>query len=355
MTLDLAIVGGGVLGCLAADEAARRHPEWTTAVLDSRAPGSGATSWSAAADFPLAATDGHRELVRASDDYWREAVGSPISRLVRRVPMIYVTARDRLAALEGRVVDRGLRPANRSELRRMAEILPDMVLVPDEVVVTHDEPGSVLPARAFVEALLTTGPAARTTEVHPGQHVLDIESADGVYRLRTPGVRWEARRVILAVGPWEAPAVNGRAVAAPPTRVKRVAALRSRLPVRVGDPLVYFLDDDLFVLPVARGVALISFYRDVWDVAPHGMDGSVDGSDLEEGLRALSARSRLAAEGVVGGQAFCDRYTEQRLPFVWTTGELPGLAAVLAGSGSGVRLGPGLARRAVHAVGREER
>ncbi|MEV4580454.1 FAD-dependent oxidoreductase [Nonomuraea jabiensis] len=157
---------------------------------------------------------------------------------------------------------------------------------------------------------------------------------------------WRARRVILATGPWPLPALPEPV----PTRIKRVAALKAELPVRPGDPIVFFPEDDLFFLPGTDGTAMISFDRGCWDQDPADVDGSLDDGDLRIGLAAVRARSTAAASAVIGGQAFCDRYTGDRLPYVWNSAGSPGLAAIMAGSGSGIRLAPGLAARAVSAV-----
>jgi glycine/D-amino acid oxidase-like deaminating enzyme len=140
-------------------------------------------------------------------------------------------------------------------------------------------------------------------------------------------------------------------LAEPPTaRRKRVAALHVPVPVGPDDPLVYFVDDDLFLLPLAHGSALASFYRDEWDTDPDSVDGRPSEGDLRAGAEVLRRRSRAAAEAVTGGRAFCDLYTEQRLPVVTRDPALPGLAAIRGGSGSGVRLAPALAEEALHAV-----
>ncbi|HEY7482842.1 MAG TPA: FAD-binding oxidoreductase [Streptosporangiaceae bacterium] len=349
MTADLAVVGGGVIGAFAAYEAARQRPDWRVLLLERSAIGAGATAWSAGVSFPLGATPGHRELARAAATAYAGLRDTPAGPFLRPVQMIYVLERGGLPGFRERVVDADLRPVTVAERRRVTEILPGLRIGPADEMVTHDGHGFAVQARPVAEALVAA--VADRAEIQLGQHVDAIEPGADGYRLRTAHGEWPARRVVLACGPWAPPVV--RTVPLPPApggRRKRIAALHARLPVDRGDPLVYFVDDDLFILPLAAGTALVSFYRDEWDTDPDTVDGRPSADDLRLGTAALARRSAVAAAAVVGGRAFCDLYTEHRLPVVTTDPALPGLAAIRGGSGSGVRLAPGLAVQAVRAV-----
>jgi glycine/D-amino acid oxidase-like deaminating enzyme len=348
-TADLAVVGGGVLGSFVAYTAAREHPDWRVLLLERTAIGAGATAWSAGVSFPLASTPEHRELVRASAVAYAELRDTPAGAFLRPVPMIYVTRRDRLEHLRGRVVDAPLRPVTAAELRRVREIFPDVALSADEEVVTHDGHGFAVQARPVAEALVAA--VAGQTEIQLGQHVRSVEPDGAGFRLTADRGTWSARRVVLTTGPWASPATGSEGLpAAAGARRKRIAALYARLPVSTTDPLVYFLDDDIFMLPYGNDAALVSFYRDEWDTDPDTCDGRADDDDLRAGIAALAGRSAAAAAAVTGGRAFCDLYTDNRLPVVTVCEATPGLAAIRGGSGSGVRLAPALAARALAMV-----
>lgn len=349
MTADLAIVGGGVIGCFTAHQALRLRPDWRVLLLERSAIGAGATAWSAGASFPLAATARHRELVRESASGYAALRGTAAGPFLRPVRMIYVIRRSGLDGLRGRIVDAAPRPVTVAERRRVEEILPDVRLADDDEMVTHDGHGFMVPARLVAEALVTA--VEGRVEIQLGQQVTAVELDGDGYRLVTERGQWAARRVVLACGPWEPPPARPVPLPdAPGARRKRIAALYARLPVRVGDPLVYFLDDDLFILPLAAGTALVSIYRDEWDPDPDGLDGRPSADDLRLGTAALARRSARAAAAVTGGRAFCDLYTEHRLPVVSSDPALPGLAAVRGCSGSGVRLAPALAAEALRTV-----
>ena len=359
---DLAVVGGGVIGSFVAHEALRQRPDWRVLLLERSTIGAGATGWSAGVSFPLAATPRHRDLVRGSAAGYAALRGTPAGHFLRPVPMIYVVSRPNRDAVLARLVDVVPRPLTAAERARVTEILPDLSLGTDDELLTHDGHGFAVRARPLAETLtgfsrppaLRAHPpwdAAERAEVQLGQRVTAIDGVGDGYRLVTSHSGFTARRVVLASGPWSTPTI--RPVPLPPapgSRRKRIAALHARLPVRPGDPLVYFVDDDLFILPLTSGAALVSFYREVWDTDPDVADGRPDAADLRAGTAALARRSAAAAAAVTGGRAFCDLYTDHRVPVVTTDPALPGLAAVRGGSGSGVRLAPALAAEAVAAV-----
>ncbi|MFD5146106.1 NAD(P)/FAD-dependent oxidoreductase [Streptomyces sp. NPDC058401] len=353
MSADLVVVGAGIIGAFVAHEASLRHPDWDILVLERGAVGGGTTAWSAGASFPIVPTTAHRELVRQSKERFATLEDTAAGAFQRPVPMIYLTHRDRIASFQARLAV-PLRGLDKAERERLDELFPDLRVGADERFVTHDGDGSVVQARPMAEAVLTAAMARGSVRVQTCQRVGAVSRLADGYQVTTDHAEWHARKAVLAVGPWDLPTVD----AAPEwgllggegARRKRVAALHSTLPVRRGDPLVYFLDDDLFVLPLADGAALVSFRSETWDLSPGQVDGSADEDDLRDGTAALAARSAVAAASVVGGRAFCDLYTHDRLPLVRVSPAAPGLAAVVGGSGSGVRLSPGLAAQALDAI-----
>jgi glycine/D-amino acid oxidase-like deaminating enzyme len=349
VTADLAVIGGGVLGCFTAHVAARSNPEWRVVLLERRWVAAGATGWSAGVSFPLAATPEHGDLVRESAAGYAELDEAFARRCIRPVPMVYVVRRDHEPAFRLRVVGAKLRPLMPQESARVARMLPDMRLAADEVLLTHDGHGFVIDAPALANALVSAG--GRAVDVRPGVTVEAVHREGDGYRVLTDTTALRARRVVVACGPWTPPAGHPVPLPdAPAARRKRVAALHVAVPTGPGDPLVYFVEDDLFILPLTDGAALASFYRDEWDTDPDSLDGHSNTDDLRSGADVLGRRSAAAAGAVTGGRAFCDLYTERRLPVVLRDPALPALATIRGGSGSGVRLAPALAARALRAV-----
>ncbi len=354
MMADLIVVGAGIVGAFIAHEARRLRPDWNILVLERHTPGSGATAWSAGADFPIAVTQAHAPLIAVSRERYASLASTAAGIFIRNVPMIYVVQRDRLETFRSQITV-PLRLATKDERARVSAMLPGLTLKSGEEFVTHTQHGAIVQARSLAEALLSSQVMQGRTTVETGRRVDDIERIGDRYVLRANGYEWQARKVALAVGPWDLPSsLSSNLCPIDGLRCKRVAALQTRLPVDSGDPLVYFVDDDLFVLPHAKGQALVSFRRNSWDANPDTLDGRADEQDICEGVRALASRNAQAARDCIGGHAFCDLYTPNRLPVVRTSPALPGVAAVQGGSGSGVRLAPGLAIQTLRATIRQD-
>jgi D-arginine dehydrogenase len=330
--VDLAVVGGGIIGCFAAHLGAR---DGRVALFDRGELGAGATRWSAGVSFPLAATDAHRELVRVSAEHYGPLLGSPF---VRPVSMVHVVSDP--AAFATRVVG-ALRPVTGAERDRVHRMLPDVRIGPDEHLLTHDGHGFAVDAAGLARQLADD----EAVTAHTGHEVTAVHPDGAGHRLVAGGTEWSARRVVVATGPWPVP----RSLPDPrPVRTKRVASLLADLPTGQDDPLVHFVDDDLFFLPRPGGPTVVSFYREMWDVDPDALTGLPDADDLRAGTEAIRRRSPAAADAVTGGRVFCDGYAPDRLPLVTRLAE--GVVSVRGGSGSGVRLAPALAAAALRAI-----
>lgn len=351
MTVDLIVVGSGIVGAFIAHEARRLNPNWRIRVLEQHAsPASGATGWSVGADFPIAATRAHLPLIAASRERYAALAHTPSGVYMRNIPMFYAVQRDQLSTFRSQMTV-PLRIATKDERARVGAMLPGVVLKSGEEFVTHSEQGVIIDARLLTQSLLSSEREQGKTTVETGCHVDGIHQIGDKYLVSAKGREWRAANVALAVGPWDLPgSLSSYLYPVAELRCKRVAALHTRLPIDLGDPLVYFIDDDLFVLPHAKGQALVSFRRNAWDVKPDLLDGHTNEDDIREGLRALAARSPQAARNCSSGQAFCDLYAPNRLPIIRTSPMLPGIVAVQGGSGSGVRLAPGLALQALAAL-----
>jgi glycine/D-amino acid oxidase-like deaminating enzyme len=241
--------------------------------------------------------------------------------------------------------------AGAAELARLRAAYPGLVVRRHEVVLRSEgvwAGGAEATARALAARLNRSGASA----CWDGVRVDDVQpDGDGLVVLTQTGDRLRARHVVLATGPWLAEDAGTRR-AGWRLRVKKVAALHlARRPVP-GDPVVVFCDEDAFLLPLPeRGLTLFSFHCRTWDVRP-GTGLAIERDELDAARADLAARSRDLAAAVAGGRASCDGYLPERLPAAAQDPARPGVVLVGGCSGSGFRLAPALAERALDGLDR---
>jgi glycine/D-amino acid oxidase-like deaminating enzyme len=330
---DLAVVGGGIIGATVAFEAHARHPDWALAVVDP-APACGATCWSLGVSFPLAPTTGHRAMVRESLAWHAAWSGTPTPRQSLRMLFVVGSARRRtfLSAVDGAAFG----PAPR-ELIEEAREAWSLQLGDDDEVLMGDDRVFRIDAPALARQLIV---AAEAVTIESRVDALTVEE-DASSLALDDGLSVAARRVVVATGSWY-PSGLGKQLGVPSgVVVKRVSALECDVR-RADAPAVYFVDDDLMIVPDDRGGrTLVSFYRRAWSDDPDVLTGALSSADAAEGTAALLRRSPSLAAAVVGGRSFCDAYAPERLPICMSAG--PDVVAIVGGSGSGVRLAPALA------------
>lgn len=336
-TVDLAIVGGGVIGALVAHEALAALPDATIAVVERGLIGQGASSRSAGVHFPRGATERVRSMSGYSHRAW-EGLAGELGLPIRAVDATVVATGD-------------------------ADVISTTYLR------LGDETAPADPARGWAAA-----PGARAWTLH-GCHYADVQAVAGrvLARLRDRVTVLEgtevtelscggehlltlgqgrgllARRVVLAPGPWIAHPAWADLVAPLGLRVKKVVAMHLESSPAPGDPLTIFHDEDAFLLPLhERGHFLFSYTCDRWDVAPDDAGLVLERSDLDDARAVLGRFAPGLTARCNSGRVFCDAYSPHREPVV---AELrPGLVFAGAANGSGYRLAPAIAAETVAAL-----
>ncbi|MFE5818120.1 NAD(P)/FAD-dependent oxidoreductase [Streptomyces sp. NPDC056479] len=336
--VDLAIVGGGVIGALIAHEAVAAFPDARVAVLERGLIGQGASSRSAGVHFPRGATARVRSMSEHSHHVWGR-LATELDLPIREV--------------DATVVSTGDADALSTTYLRLG-----------------DETAPADPARGW-----SAPPGGRAWTLH-GCHYADVQgvagrvlaslrdqvtvlegtevtelSSDGAYHRLTLGQGGEllARRVVLAPGPWLAHPAWADLVAPLGLRVKKVVAAHLESAPAPDDPLTIFQDEDAFLLPLhGRGHFLFSYTCDRWDVAPDDVELALERSDLDDARAVLGRFAPDLAARCNSGRVFCDAYSPSREPVV---AELrPGLVFAGAANGSGYRLAPAIAAETVAAL-----
>jgi glycine/D-amino acid oxidase-like deaminating enzyme len=332
--VDVAVVGGGIIGCLIARELVTRTPGTSVAVLDRDIVGSGASRRSAGLHLPRGSTRRVRDMADASQDYYERLKSHDLALPIYPLDMS-VLAQD---------LD-GMRQAylGRAHLTRVREVPGNLVAVPDGTGVWNGEGCHYADVGALVVAL--TGELRSRVRFREGVAVTAIEPGDYevVLRLGT-GESLRAATVVLAPGPWvHAPA--WRSLVKPlGVRVKLVVALHiDQVPTEL-DRLIVFQDVDAFLLPILhRGHWLFSYTSLQWDVRPDALTDGLSSASLAEGREVLEAYAPELAELATAGRAFCDAYSPGREPIVRALDDQARIVFAGAANGSGYRLAPAIA------------
>ncbi|AZM55267.1 FAD-binding oxidoreductase [Streptomyces sp. WAC 01529] len=337
-TVDLAIVGGGVIGALIAHEAVAAHPGATVAVLERGLIGQGASSRSAGVHFPRGATARVRSMTDHSHRVWERLAGE-LGLPIREVGATVVATGDADGV--------------RATYLRLG----------DETSPADPDRGLTAPAGARAWALHgchyadVQGVAGRVlarlrdqVTVLEGTEVTEVAADGDGHRLTFGhGGQLFARRVVLAPGPWIAHPAWADLVAPLGLRVKKIVAAHVASSPGPDAPLTVFHDEDAFLLPLhERGHYLFSYTCDRWDVSPDDVGLVLERSDLDDARAVLGRFAPGLVDRCDSGRVFCDAYSPRREPVV---AELrPGLVLAGAAGGSGYRLAPAIAAETVAAL-----
>lgn len=330
--VDIAIVGGGIIGAVLAREAAAAFPAADIAVLERGLLGRGATGRSAGVHFPRGATDRVRSMTEHSHAYWRRA-SAELDLPLCRVDATVVAGPER--AEEVRAAYLRLGPEREAP-------------APPGARQWHLDGCHYADVEGVTRAILTAlrGPVT----VWEGVEVTGIEErGDGWCLALGQGETLRAGRVVLAPGPWIGHPAWADVLAPLGLRVKKIVAAHLESPVGADEAMTVFHDVDAFVLPLRhRGHFLFSYTCDEWDVDPDTVAPALSPDDLGQARTVLGRYAPDLMARCNSGRVFCDAYSPRREPVV---AELrPGLVFAGAAGGSGYRLAPAIAAEAVDAL-----
>ena len=333
MTIDLAIVGGGIAGHMVAAQVAMAVPRAGIVLIERDLPGAGASARSAGAHFPLGYTDATRAMSRESQRFY-ETAQAPVLPF-RMLPMRVHCARDRADWARGLFTEG-------ADLRAAENALPG--LASWNVTGAHQADVSTV-----VETLRRALPE-RVTALNGIQVVALTEQAGGVQIAMSDGQFIQAGRVVLAPGPW-ALAPEFAALTEPlGLRIKKVVAFEVAEQDR--ESLDLFLEEDAFLMPHPTGSGtLFSYTSPTWDADPATVGCGATAGD-RAAAKAVLARVAPHLQGSLrGARVFCDTYSPDRIPVVRTVGRSGRIVFTGGANGSGYRLAPAMAARTLEQLG----
>jgi D-arginine dehydrogenase len=332
----LAVVGAGIIGCLAARELASRFPATPVTVLDRDGAGTGASRRSAGLHLLRGHSDRTKRMSAYSHAYYADLRRSHPGLPIHPVGATVVTA-------AGGGIDRYLPAAAPVPA---AAVPGEAVVLPPDATAWHIAGSHYCDVYRLTEALATQL-RPRTTFLEGVAVTGLVPGRDGVTVRCGTGAGLEVDGVILAPGPWLAAPAWRDLVAPLGLRVKRVIALHIGRQPGLADGVVLFDSDDAFLLPLAdRGRWLFSYSSREWDVDPDGPVTGLTAADMDAARDCLRRYSPALADACHGGQVFCDAYSPDREPVVQPLDPAGRIVFAGAASGSGYRLGPAIAAEA---------
>ncbi|UQX04189.1 FAD-dependent oxidoreductase [Streptomyces sp. RerS4] len=352
---DLAVVGAGVVGALAAYYAVRRDPGRRVAVITHAGRGTGATRLSAGFDTPTGHNPAQRALAARSTALFDELAAGLGDAGRAPVDVRWLVARENTAALDATMADGGrTRPVTGEQRALLDRTFPGLAHGGDEVLLATD-PMTVGQPQWLTDRLLGEVLGRPDTTLLEGFRVTQVRRTGGRAELvAADGSRITADKVVLAPGPWVLDGPVAAAARERGARVKKVVAFHIMTPPPPDAMALVLEDADAFLLPHRPGGHWIfSITSPDWDRGPDE-PLAIDARDREL-ARALLARYVPGfLPHLLGGRVFSDCFTPGHLPIVDTVGD-DDVVMAIGGSGSGYRLAPAMAEDALNLLDRRTR
>lgn len=345
---DLVVIGGGIIGSMAAYLARQKNPHWKILLVDRSLVGDGATKYSAGLDIPYGFNETQKEYSRLSTAIYRQLSKDIPELPIHELPLFGIVARTRAEAVSAGFTTGNIRIATTSEALQLYESYPDLAISDDQVLLTGCVATYGFPA--ITTSLIVNRLRQRQhVECWEGVEIRSVDMlADGLRLTTADGRTLAARRVIAATGPWLPDELTRASAVEAGVRIKKVAALHIDRSPSLRDPLLMFFDEDAFLLPVGqRRQWIFSFTSREWDCPPEVSRLRVSNEDRQLALSILNRYCPSFVSDCHGGRVFCDAYTPERVPLV---AEVPGATDFVvagAGCGSGYRLAPAVALKAL--------
>jgi glycine/D-amino acid oxidase-like deaminating enzyme len=341
-SVDIAVIGGGIVGAVVARAAAAEFPDAGIAVLERGLVGQGASGRSAGVHFPRGASERVRSMTGYSHHYWR-AAAIELDLPIRPLDATVVASVRTAGAVRTGYLDLGAETAAADPAAHGWTVPPGAL--------AWTLPGCHYADVGAVAARILSALRGRVT-VWEGSEVVAIEPTGGGARIVLGhGAELWVRSVVLCPGPWLPHPAWAELVAPLGLRIKKIVAAHVDSAPAADRPLAIFHDEDAFLLPVHhRGHLLFSYTCDTWDVHPDTVEAGLSPADLDGARAVLERYSPELAGRCRSGRVFCDAYSRQREPVV--TELSPGLVFAGAASGSGYRLAPAIAAEAVACLDR---
>ncbi|MEU9304489.1 FAD-binding oxidoreductase [Streptomyces sp. NPDC048269] len=345
---DLAVLGAGAVGALAAYYAVQRDPGRRVAVITHAGRGTGATRLSAGFDTPTGHNPAQRALAARSTALFDELAAGLGDAGRAPVDVRWLVARENTAALDATMADGGhTRPVTGEQRALLDRTFPGLAHGGHEVLLAT-APMTAGQPQWLTDRLLDEVLGRPDNTLLEGFRVTEVRRTGGrVELVAADGSRITAAKAVLAPGPWVLDGPVAAAARERGARVKKVVAFHIMTPPPPGAPALVLEDADAFLLPHRPGGHWIfSITSPDWDRGPDE-PLAIDARDRELARALLARHVPGFLPHLLGGRVFSDCFTPGHLPVVDTVGG-DDVVMAIGGSGSGYRLAPAMAEDALN-------
>ena len=345
---DLVVVGAGIIGAMTVYLARRERADWNILLLDRSFVGDGSTRYSLGLDIPYGHSPEQKKLSLTSTRLFRELQTIIPDLPLHPLPLYGVVSEARADAVIGGFTQDTIHHADSHEEQALRRSYPDLRLSESEVLLAGCE-GVYTSPQIIASRLVEWSIKSGMVECWEGVEVQEVQAfSDSFMVATTDGRRVETRRVLMATGPWLSQGPVADFAASAGVRIKKTAALHISLSPTPDAPLLFFFDEDAFLLPQhEKGEWLFSFTSQEWDVAPEISRLKISRADRDLALSILHRYCPSLAAHCHAGRVFCDAYSPDRVPIVRQISGVQNYIMAGACSGAGYRLAPAIALEAL--------
>lgn len=340
--IDLAIIGGGIIGLMTAFFARKKFPDWSIIVLDKAMLGQKTTAFSAYLDLPYGTTEYKRKLTDSSRKLFQEEIYPELEGIQRETKTIYGCSSE--ASLH-KITPNITEACYPSEFSSIKMLWPEWVSNMSNQIILDGLKADYLLASPV--SSLTDYLVKKEVAFYEGCSILSVEHlAEGFDIFPNVFPAFHAKRVVECTGPtmYKESLLKGSSPI--DARIKKVVALHLNIAPKKSDSSIYFFDDDAFLIPhYSRKRWLFSYRCQDWDIAMTPKSLQLDHHNLKSASQVLEKYAPNMSRYLFGARVYCDLYTASGDPIIEELQE--NYVRIGALGGSGYRLSPALAQEVI--------
>jgi D-arginine dehydrogenase len=344
---DCIIIGAGIIGTTIAHYLSRKTPDWQIAILDRSLIGGGASNYSAGLHIPYGICSEIQKLSKESEKEYnilQHSVDLPLYN----IPLVGIVSKNKYNEQCSRLNHKPTKKVLKKDF--LPKKIGSVNLSIRETIFQVDG-CHYANVYGFISHIIRNLRINTKVKVWEAINITNISDDNKLISITFQDGRViQSKYIVLAPGPWVKDKVFTPILAPFNIKTKKIVALHIDIAPTLGDPALFFFDHDAFLLPLyERGHWLFSYTCQEWDVFPSS-SLSITANDRGDALKILKKYYPDLAKYCVSGRVFCDAYSDNRIPIISKVPSNPKIIFAGAASGSGYRLAPGIANRAISLI-----